>query len=175
LYWVLLCVFEQVLEQPPRQICPTPPLLPLFYRFDGVVILFLTCYAHFFGSEVSTISHCKLIVYFPKPIFQKTVYDLTISIFIAKTGFRDIVGDVGHTLHASSYYHIILPYHDRLSSEHDGFHTRSAYFIDNSAWYFVTNACTNSRLTGGCLAQVCRYHIPHHYLIYFLGIYSRTF
>src|SRR5690606_40889859 len=66
-------------------------------------------------------------------------------------------------------------YHDRLSSEHDGFHTRSAYFIDNSAWYFVTNACTNSRLTGGCLAQVCRYHIPHHYLIYFLGIYSRTF
>ena len=99
--------------------CGCRPLV----RLNGIGILLGSTDIHFLGSIFSTVAHWEFVIHLKKSIANEPICQLSIPIFVAKACFRNVVGDIGHAFHSSSYYHLVDAQFDRLRSKHHSFHT----------------------------------------------------
>jgi hypothetical protein len=123
------------------------------------------------GRQVGRVAHGVVLVHFPEAVLLEAVHELAVTVLVAKAGFFDVVGHVGHAFHAAGHHHVVDAEHDALGAEHDGFGARGAHLVDGGADHVVGQAGVQGGLAGGGLAEVGRQHVAHEYFLDFLRVY----
>jgi len=86
-----------------------------------------------------------VVVDVPEAVLDDPVGDGAVAEVVTLPGFLEVVGHVGHALHAAGHHDITVAEHDRLGRERDGLHPRRADLVDGRALGRVGDSCKISQ------------------------------
>lgn len=127
--------------------------LGLLVRTNGIFVLLLTVEAVVLGTLLGRKTHELLLVCIGKTVLHDSVDQILVAVFGSVTETGEVVGCVGHGLHATGDDDIGTASLDMLDSEHDGLQARGADFVHGCAYCSILETGSEGSLSGGVLSN----------------------
>lgn len=130
--------------------------LGLLVRTDGILVLLLTVEAVVLGTLFGRKTHELLLVCIGKTVLHDSIDQVLVAVFGSVTETGEVVGCVGHGLHATGDDDIGTAGLDMLDSEHDGLQAGSTDFVHGCAYCGILETGTEGGLSGGILSNTLK-------------------
>ena len=82
------------------------------------------------GAQLTGAAHMEVVVRIPKPVEDHPVDEIAVAHPVARAGLGQVVGRVGHRLHAACHEDLAVAGLDLLRREHDRLEPRPADLVD---------------------------------------------